>query len=271
MPTVCDVRSESRPRSSSRHRTACECLPGKQRSFHARVRRNLHVSWSTLLARTFDLDRPRCGGRLEVRAVVTDHDVARGDPRCYADHGPRSAVRRFDDRIRTCVRVTEREPMAPSALRATTPSCSRLFRSERRLTARGVLSFVLPLRLPRYRLLLSDLLPEQRRAVGRLTERRRAAARARRRRRKLGPPKRRQSWGEPGRLFRLMTPAQKQALFDNTARSIASASLETKRRHIENCTKADPAYGAGVARAMGLATDSAADRAERMPHRLGSR
>ena len=61
--------------------------------------------------------------------------------------------------------------------------------------------------------------------------------------------------GGPGRLFRLMTPAQKQALFDNTARSIASASLETKRRHIENCTKADPAYGAGVARAMGLATD----------------
>jgi len=62
-------------------------------------------------------------------------------------------------------------------------------------------------------------------------------------------------WEQPGRLFRLMTPAQKQALFDNTARSIADASLETKRRHIGNCTKADPAYGAGVARAMGLPTD----------------
>jgi hypothetical protein len=33
-----------------------------------------------LLARTFDVDVkacPRCGGRLEVRAVVTDHDIAR--------------------------------------------------------------------------------------------------------------------------------------------------------------------------------------------------
>jgi hypothetical protein len=36
--------------------------------------------WATLLARTFDVDVKcctRCGGRLEVRAVVTDHEVAR--------------------------------------------------------------------------------------------------------------------------------------------------------------------------------------------------
>ena len=26
----------------------------------------------------------------------------------------------------------------------------------------------------------------------------------------------------------------------------------TKRRHIDNCTKCDPAYGAGVAKALGL-------------------
>jgi catalase len=28
-----------------------------------------------------------------------------------------------------------------------------------------------------------------------------------------------------------------------------------KRRHIENCSRADPAYGAGVAKACGLSLD----------------
>jgi hypothetical protein len=39
-----------------------------------------NVPWATLLARTFDVDVKacnRCGRRLEVRAVVTDHDTAR--------------------------------------------------------------------------------------------------------------------------------------------------------------------------------------------------
>ena len=39
-----------------------------------------NVPWATLFARTFDIDIKtcaRCGGRLEVRAVVTDHDIAR--------------------------------------------------------------------------------------------------------------------------------------------------------------------------------------------------
>ena len=38
------------------------------------------VPWATLLARTFDVDVKacaRCAGRLEVRAVVTDHDITR--------------------------------------------------------------------------------------------------------------------------------------------------------------------------------------------------
>ena len=38
-----------------------------------------NVPWATLLARTFEVDVKscaRCGGRLEVRAVVTDHDIA---------------------------------------------------------------------------------------------------------------------------------------------------------------------------------------------------
>ena len=38
------------------------------------------AAWATLLARTFDVDGKacaRCAGRLEVRAAVTDHDIAR--------------------------------------------------------------------------------------------------------------------------------------------------------------------------------------------------
>lgn len=59
-------------------------------------------------------------------------------------------------------------------------------------------------------------------------------------------------WEQPRALFRLMTPAQKQALFDNTARSLGGAPLEVQRRHVDNCKKADPEYGAGVARALRL-------------------
>jgi catalase len=54
---------------------------------------------------------------------------------------------------------------------------------------------------------------------------------------------------QPGDLFRLMKPAQRQALFDNTARAISGALPATVERHIEHCTKADPDYGDGVRRA----------------------
>ena len=55
---------------------------------------------------------------------------------------------------------------------------------------------------------------------------------------------------QPGNLFRLMTPAQQKVLFENTARSMGDAASHIKQRHIDNCTKADPAYGAGVAAAL---------------------
>ena len=55
---------------------------------------------------------------------------------------------------------------------------------------------------------------------------------------------------QPGDLFRLMTPAQQQVLFDNTARAMGDAPDFIKQRHIGNCAKADPAYGAGVAKAL---------------------
>ncbi|MGV8921649.1 MAG: catalase [Pseudomonas sp.] len=57
-------------------------------------------------------------------------------------------------------------------------------------------------------------------------------------------------YSQPGALFRLMTPAQQQVLFDNTARAINGASQMVVERHISNCTKADPAYGAGVREAI---------------------
>jgi catalase len=57
-------------------------------------------------------------------------------------------------------------------------------------------------------------------------------------------------YSQPRALFRLMTPAQQQVLFDNTARAISGASALVKQRHIGNCTQADPAYGAGVAAAI---------------------
>ncbi|MDI1309003.1 MAG: catalase [Methylotenera sp.] len=59
-------------------------------------------------------------------------------------------------------------------------------------------------------------------------------------------------YSQPGNLFRLMTPAEQQVLFENTARSIGGASVEIQKRHIANCSKADPAYGAGIAKALGL-------------------
>jgi catalase len=57
-------------------------------------------------------------------------------------------------------------------------------------------------------------------------------------------------YSQPRALFRLMSAAEKRALFDNTARAINGASRPVIERHIANCTKADPAYGKGVADAI---------------------
>jgi catalase len=50
----------------------------------------------------------------------------------------------------------------------------------------------------------------------------------------------------------MKTPAQQQVLFENTARSVGGAPREIQIRHIGNCLKADPAYGEGVAKALGI-------------------
>lgn len=60
---------------------------------------------------------------------------------------------------------------------------------------------------------------------------------------------------QPGKLFRLMSPEQQKVLFENTARNMGDAPKEIKVRHIGNCLKADPAYGRGVADALGISLD----------------
>jgi catalase len=57
---------------------------------------------------------------------------------------------------------------------------------------------------------------------------------------------------QPGDLFRKMTPALRQMLFDNTARQVGTAARHIQERHVVNCAKADPVYGAGVAKALGI-------------------
>lgn len=57
-------------------------------------------------------------------------------------------------------------------------------------------------------------------------------------------------FSQAGALFRLMSPAQKQTLFDNTARAIKGVSRPVQQTHIKHCMAADPAYGAGVAAAI---------------------
>lgn len=48
-------------------------------------------------------------------------------------------------------------------------------------------------------------------------------------------------YSQPRALFRLMTPAQRQVLFENTARAMGDAPDFVKQRHVDNCSKCDPA------------------------------
>lgn len=60
---------------------------------------------------------------------------------------------------------------------------------------------------------------------------------------------------QPGKLFNLMNDEQKQVLFENTARNMGDSEEMIKLRHIKNCFHADPEYGKGVAKAMGMEID----------------
>jgi len=60
---------------------------------------------------------------------------------------------------------------------------------------------------------------------------------------------------QPRKLFRIMTAEEQQRLFENTARAMEGVEEHIKRRHILHCYLADPAYGEGVAKALGLSLD----------------
>jgi catalase len=57
---------------------------------------------------------------------------------------------------------------------------------------------------------------------------------------------------QPGLLFNLMGPEKQRVLCDNTANNMAAVTRDVQIRHIRNCLKADPAYGGGVAAALGI-------------------
>jgi catalase len=56
---------------------------------------------------------------------------------------------------------------------------------------------------------------------------------------------------QPGNLYRLMTPDQQKRLCQNIAGSLKKVSKELQDKMIAHFSKADPAYGAGVAKAVG--------------------
>lgn len=57
---------------------------------------------------------------------------------------------------------------------------------------------------------------------------------------------------QAGNLFRLMSEAQKEALFANTARAMEGVPEDIILRWIGHCSKADPEYGKGIARHVGI-------------------
>ena len=59
-------------------------------------------------------------------------------------------------------------------------------------------------------------------------------------------------YGQPGNLFRLMTKEQQERLFSNIGRAMQGVPEEIVQRQIGHFYKADPAYGEGVAKVMGV-------------------
>jgi catalase len=57
---------------------------------------------------------------------------------------------------------------------------------------------------------------------------------------------------QAGNLFRLMSKAEKERLFANTARAMTGVPDEIKLRWVRLCAKADAEYGRGLAKQLGL-------------------
>ena len=60
-------------------------------------------------------------------------------------------------------------------------------------------------------------------------------------------------YAQPGNLFRLMTPEQRERLMDNVRDAMQGVPMDIVRRQVAHFYKADPDYGIGVATRMGLA------------------
>ena len=63
---------------------------------------------------------------------------------------------------------------------------------------------------------------------------------------------------QPGDLFRLLTPEGQGRLMDNIAEHMDGVPEEIQRRQIVHFLKADPAYGEGVARRLGIEVEALA-------------
>ena len=57
---------------------------------------------------------------------------------------------------------------------------------------------------------------------------------------------------QAGNLFRLMSTAQQELLMDNLAGAMTGVPEDIQRRQLAHFAEADPAYGAGVAKRLGL-------------------
>lgn len=65
-------------------------------------------------------------------------------------------------------------------------------------------------------------------------------------------------YGQAGALFRLLDSAHRERLMDNIARTMAGVPDAILRRQIGHFRKADPAYGEGVARRVGIGSEEGA-------------
>ena len=63
---------------------------------------------------------------------------------------------------------------------------------------------------------------------------------------------------QPGNLFRLMSPAERERLIGNIVTSMKTVPTNIQQRQIQHFMKADPAYGAGVAQGLGRDTKDVA-------------
>ena len=62
---------------------------------------------------------------------------------------------------------------------------------------------------------------------------------------------------QPGNLFRLLTPDGRERLMDNIAAAMQGVPKFIIERQVGHFAKCDPAYGAGVAKRMGVSVPAA--------------